>query len=232
VAVRISRFSLALPLAALVLSFAATATLLEEVSNHVGLAQLDRPTLTWMVAHRELVPTGLISVVSVVGDERVLSLVAAVSVLWLVWRRRRAEALIVGGPLAGAELVSVVLKHLVGRARPPARAVLGPVEHTLSFPSGHTIGIATFALALAYLCWRRRPTVRRAALGAGTALFAAAVMAFSRLYLADHWLTDVLASVTIASGVTAVTVLVDQWWHGRAGRSTTAGAGMAWARST
>lgn len=81
--------------------------------------------------------------------------------------------------------------------------MVGPVEHTPSFPSGHTIGTATFTLALAYLWWRARPSRKRAWVGLGVAAVLTAAMATSRLYLGDHWLTDVVASIVLSVGVMA-----------------------------
>jgi membrane-associated phospholipid phosphatase len=101
------------------------------------------------------------------------------------------------------------MKQAVNRARPPAALVLGPVGTNMSFPSGHTIGAAAFALALAYLWWRAQRGLLRAWLGLGIALAVTAAMAISRLYLADHWLTDVLASIVLAFGVMSGVVLLD-----------------------
>ena len=202
-----------LPVAVVLLAGLTTASLLDDVREGGDLAALDQPTLTWVLAHRLPVLTTLMTTVSLVGGEVVMSAIAAGTVAVLAWRRRYSQALVLGGALALAEGPSVVVKHVVGRSRPPASAVIGPVEHTLSFPSGHTIGTAAFALAVAYLWWRARPGLGRAVLGLAAAGVATALMAASRLYLADHWLTDVLASTALAAGVTAVVVLVDQRWR-------------------
>ncbi len=132
-----------------------------------------------------------------------------------MWRRRRVEAFLLAAALGGSEAISLIVKHLVGRARPPAVDVLGPVEHTLSFPSGHTIATAAFTLGLAYLWWRRSPSRVRAVVGTAVALVLTVLMATSRLYLGDHWLTDVVASTVLAIGAMSVVVLVDLWLRRR-----------------
>lgn len=192
-------------------SVLAVASLLDGIGEDGDLAVFDRPTLAWLVGHRDPVLTALMTAVSTVGGEVVLSVVAVLAVTALAWRRRFDEALLLGLALGAAETLSLVLKHVVGRSRPPVADVVGPVETTLSFPSGHTIGTATFALGLAYLWWRRSPGVRRALTGLAAAAAATGVMAVSRLYLGDHWLTDVLGSVALAGGVLALVVLVDLW---------------------
>ena len=196
-------------------SVAVVASLLDGIGENGDLSVLDRPTLSWLVGHRDPVLTAVMTAVSTVGGEVVLSIVAVLAVVALAWRRRFDEAVLLGLALGAAESLSLVLKHVVGRARPPAADVVGPVETTLSFPSGHTIGTATFALALAYLWWRRSPSARRALAGLAAAGGATAVMAGSRLYLGDHWLTDVLGSVALACGVLALVVLADLWWRRR-----------------
>lgn len=196
-------------------SMVAVAGLLDGIGEGGDLSALDRPTLAWLVGHRDAVLTGVANAVSTIGGEVVLSVIAVLAVAALAWRRRFAEALLLGFALGAAESIAFVLKHVVGRARPPAVDVVGPVETTLSFPSGHTIGTATFALALAYLFWRRSRSARRVLGGLGAAALATAVMAASRLYLGDHWLTDVLGSAALAVGVLALVVLVDLWLRRR-----------------
>jgi len=192
-------------------SAAVTAWLLDGVRESGDLSLWDGPTLSWLVGHRDSVATMAMTTVTAIGSDVVLSAIAALTVLLLAVRRRSVEAFLLAAALGSAEAISLVLKHAVGRVRPPADTVLGPVEHTLSFPSGHTIGMATFTLALAYLWWRARPSRKRAWVGWGVATVMTVWMAVSRLYLGDHWLTDVVASIVLSWGVMAAVVLVDMW---------------------
>jgi len=192
-------------------SAAVTAWLLDGVRESGDLSLWDGPALSWLVGHRDSVATMAMTTVTAIGSDVVLSAIAALTVLLLAVRRRSVEAFLLAAALGSAEAISLVLKHAVGRVRPPADTVLGPVEHTLSFPSGHTIGMATFTLALAYLWWRARPSRKRAWVGWGVATVMTVWMAVSRLYLGDHWLTDVVASIVLSWGVMAAVVLVDMW---------------------
>jgi len=192
-------------------SAAVTAWLLDGVRESGDLSLWDGPTLSWLVGHRDSVATMAMTTVTAIGSDVVLSAIAALTVLLLAVRRRSVEAFLLAAALGSAEAISLVLEHAVGRVRPPADTVLGPVEHTLSFPSGHTIGMATFTLALAYLWWRARPSRKRAWVGWGVATVMTVWMAVSRLYLGDHWLTDVVASIVLSWGVMAAVVLVDMW---------------------
>ena len=193
----------------LALSVATTAWLLDGVRSGRDLSLWDGPTLRWMVAHRDPVATTVLTDVSALGTDSILLIVAILAIVLFAVRRRWTEALLLAFALVSAETISRTMKQVVNRARPPAALVLGPVETNLSFPSGHTIGAAAFSLALAYLWWRARRGPFRAWLGLGIALILTVSMAISRLYLADHWLTDVLASTALAFGVIAVVAVLD-----------------------
>ena len=203
------RATILVALGAMAASVASVAGLIDGVRERADLSSLDVPTLSWLVTHRQPWATTALTGVTELGGELVLVVVSALALLVLLWRRRLVEALLLSVALGTAETASLLLKHLVARARPPAADVLGPVEHTLSFPSGHTLGAAALSLGLAYLWWRSRRTVPRAVVGLVAASTASLVMATSRLYLADHWLTDVLGSMAIAVGVMAAVVLLD-----------------------
>ena len=178
-ALRIARF--AGLVAMVLLSAAATGWILDGVREGGDLSLWDRPALRWLVGHREAGVMTALTAVTTVGGEVVLATVALVTVLLLAGRRHRVEEFLLAVTLGSAEARSLGLKHVVGRVRPLADVVVGPVEHTPSFPSGHTIGTATFTLALAYLWWRARPGRERAWVGLGVAAVLTAAMATSRL---------------------------------------------------
>jgi membrane-associated phospholipid phosphatase len=195
--------------AVLALSVAITTWLLECVRRGSGPSVWDGPTLRWMVAQREPGATTVLTAVSGFGTGVFYWTLALLAVVVLAVRRRWIDALLLAFALVSADTISRVMKQAVMRPRPPAELVLGPVERSFSFPSGHTIGAAAFALALAYLWWRARRGPFGAWLGLAIALAVTATMAISRLYLADHWLTDVLASTALGIGIMAVVALLD-----------------------
>jgi membrane-associated phospholipid phosphatase len=116
-----------------------------------------------------------------------------------------------------AEILLTVLKAWFHRGRPPDPLV--STNLSFSFPSGHAVaGAATaVALVLAFL-----PAGRERRHWEWIAVVFSFAMAFSRVYLNAHWLSDVVAGVLLGSGVAifwaaAVTEFRDMWWrrHGR-----------------
>jgi undecaprenyl-diphosphatase len=128
--------------------------------------------------------------------------------------------------MVAATLVSVTIKAVVARPRPPVDSMtVAGVETTYSFPSGHTIGTATFLLVLGYLAWVRHPAGRALVLWVLGVVAGVLVVALSRLYLGYHFVTDVVASVALAVAVLGGVVVVDRRRAVRAARRLAAEPG-------
>ena len=145
------------------------------------------------------------------GDAPFLTwpMLAVVATLAAIGRRRLA--LDAGIVFLAAPLVVTAPKLSVRRPRPTAPYAL---TDSFAFPSGHTLGGAVLLGALAVLVLVDRPDASRTtrALVHGTAAAGAVAIAASRVWLAAHWLSDVLASLCLALALVA-------WFAGRAGAS-------------
>lgn len=107
-------------------------------------------------------------------------------------------------PVRAARLVAVVglgvalstlVKHVVGRHRPP----FGLVRTAgTSFPSGHAMAATAAYGALTLVLARRASCRARVALVTGATVITAAV-AFSRLALGVHYLTDVVGGLLLGT---------------------------------
>jgi undecaprenyl-diphosphatase len=145
------------------------------------------PTLTrWM-----LLVTNLHSTVAV---SCYAGIVAAVLAWRRKWRRLATVFVCVGGGL----LLNVLMKLAFHRARPVLEDPLLTLS-SYSFPSGHVAGSTiAYGLLVAWVFGRtRRPLWRvLAVVGAAAAI---ALVAFTRMYLGVHYLSDVVAA--FAEGV-------------------------------
>jgi undecaprenyl-diphosphatase len=186
------------------LCLAAWAALLAMVLTGEGLTEDDGPVLGWLVGHRSAGWTAALEAVSSTAAAGSVVLLSAGAGLAISIRRRSWRPLAgVGLAGAGSGAVAEVLKAAVGRPRPATSLMLGVPETGAGFPSAHTLVTSALVAAAALVVWRTttRPAARTvAALAAGTIALA---MGASRLYLGDHWLTDVLASYALAGAVTA-----------------------------
>jgi membrane-associated phospholipid phosphatase len=173
----------------LLLALVGVGWLTNDVVDRDGLTAIDLPWHDWFVVHRTSALTSVMVVISFLGQTVVLAVLAAGAVEWLLIRRRYRHAVLVTVTTVGAAVLVPLLKHLVGRARPPAADRLA-VETSLSYPSGHSLGSAAVLGALAVVVTARRLYRVLAVVAAGLLVMAIGV---SRVYLGVHWPTDVLA---------------------------------------
>ena len=123
---------------------------------------VDREALAWVAEQRNLLLDILFAETTRIGSLSVLVPVAVVLVVILLWRGRYSDALLLGLGLGGAAIGSKLLKALIGRPRPTLYDSVIDLPGDGSFPSGHTIHAAAFALTLLCLArgpaWRHRPS--------------------------------------------------------------------------
>jgi undecaprenyl-diphosphatase len=135
-------------------------------------------------------------------------IVAAICLLLYLRGLRLAAPLAV---LAGVSHLAVRwLKESVHRLRPELGIVPdGPVDP--SFPSGHVTQYTVFLGLVAYLAWRRmRPGWARRAVIV-VCLVMVVLIGPSRVYLGEHWPSDVLAGYLLGGGLVLVIIAVSEW---------------------
>lgn len=172
----------------------------------------------WFAAHRWEGLTWAMARVTWLGSGAVVLPMAVTA--GLVWRSRRgtwwALTVLVIGYLGSAASYNLV-KYLVARARPAADLALGTASGA-SFPSGHAANAAAVFLGLAIVVRAARgrsPLATWAGAGAGALI---ALVAMSRVYLAVHWVTDVIAGAVLGSlwvmGLAMMIAGSEESWRG------------------
>ncbi len=167
------------------------------------LRAVDTEVHRWAASERSTGATAFFMIMTTIGTPVGLGVIVAIvcGVLLAGGRYRWFWYLLITS-LAGALMV-IRLKLYFARERPALAEALR-TAHGYSFPSGHAMGSTVVALALAYLVSRTQWTWKvRAALISALMTFIVSV-AFSRIYLGVHWISDVAAG--IAGGTLLVTV--------------------------
>ena len=149
----------------------------------------------WRGAHALAVPAVLVAAgVSNDVHGTVGILVLGALAAWVWQGRRRPDAcvrLLIGLP-AGM-LLNAVVKLLVDRVRPSWAVVDLPLS--ASFPSGHVAEATVFYGSLAIDAVRGKAKRLRQALCAGAAVGMIAIVAFSRIVVGVHFLSDCLGAL-------------------------------------
>jgi undecaprenyl-diphosphatase len=158
---------------------------------------LDAAAHSWMVQHQNGGARKFMETVSRFGDwpEHIAVGLVLLGIAW--WRgskrwMRIFAAMILACALAG--VAARVVKISTGRARPNVQSEAewnGPKlsPRYNAFPSGHTAASIAFFATLAFASWR---------IGLGF-LAIPLLIAFSRMYVAAHHLSDVMAAALIGA---------------------------------
>ena len=182
------------------------------VVTQADFTRFDQPILTFLISHRSPPETSIMETITrLLAPISFAFLVTAGCVAWYLRRRHIWRPLLLLAAMAVATLTSVVMKQFVARSRPPHELMVAPFELDYSFPSGHTIAIATFVFTLSYLLYSRRVAMYRVVAWLMSGGLLIAVVALSRLYLGYHWITDVTAAIGLALIIMAAVILVDTY---------------------
>jgi len=160
------------------------------LAAHQQFFAIDYGTRTWMRIVREETPHLPMALVTELGGFLGILLLIAAGVTVLLWRRQRRWAVALPALMAGAGALQALAKWSIGRARPD--------ESPWGFPSGHVLSLVVFFGLMVWLVATASGRRRRwRLLASALCVLTVAVVAFSRMYLDRHWLSDLAGGFTI-----------------------------------
>ena len=115
--------------------------------------------------------------------------------------------------------MTLAIKSLVGRSRPPLAEAVPPYESSASFPSGHALNaiVITGILVYSILLIVRTQRARWLTVIVGGAY--AIAIGLSRVYLGHHWLSDVVGAWLLGLAWLAVVIVAHRLVHAYAKRA-------------
>jgi membrane-associated phospholipid phosphatase len=165
------------------------------IRTNAHLLGIDNGVAKWGNRHATATSTHVLNDVTQLGSIYVIvGLCVVLAVAETLRQRNVWVPLFIVAVMGGEEILTLSVKQLAGRVRPtfnPAAATLGP-----SFPSGHSATAAAFYATAALLIARWRPRPARAVV-TGLAAGIAVGVAATRVLLDVHWLTDVVAGLSL-----------------------------------
>lgn len=184
--------------------------MLAGVLTHTGIASFDHSVENWVDARRSpIITPGMVVLALVFGPIVLPIMITVVTILWILLSRHIWRPIVLAVSMASGVATVETISHLVRRPRPPVNLMLLEQDHTFSFPSGHVLATSDFLLIGSYLLISRKPTRPRIIAASIIVPLVIISQIISRIYLGYHWLSDTLASVTIAIFITSLVILID-----------------------
>ena len=167
----------------------------DSIDTGTGFARWDQSVADWGPEHATDATATFMKWATNLGGTWVVAVVMTIVGI-IDWRRRRNATgvwflLTVG---VGVVLINNALKLWIMRERPPVDHLVSAAG--TSFPSGHSSSAAACWMAIAFIVGGWLPRRYRPWLAAG-AVAIACLVAASRTLLGVHWVTDVVAGLTV-----------------------------------
>ncbi len=173
---------------------------LEDVVNRDPLVRLDDAIFHVLQSLRTAPLDRVMVGITELGDWVVTTAVTLVTLFWLIWRRNRRTALYLCVAVLIPSAFSFLMKLTLRVTRP---IDLNSGWDFYSFPSGHVaVSTGLYGFLTVIITCEQRPLRRL-----GAIVFAAGFVlsiAFSRLYLGAHFLSDVLAGLFFSTAWVAL----------------------------
>lgn len=182
--------------------------IVEDYLDNDPIVRWDVELSRWLHIHSNGTLLAFFKTVTWAGNVAVLAVLVAVVTLLLIRIRRWNDAALVALSAAGIELLNAGLKLLFHRPRPELAYVH---LDTYSFPSGHAAGTTAIYGVVLFVAAARVASIRRRALVALAFVVLVALVGFSRLYLEVHYLSDVLAGVSLGAAWAAGSLFVYEY---------------------
>jgi len=163
------------------------------VASHDPIVIVDAEVAGWL--HRHASPPVTTAMLVITHANSTVAMTAWTAIFAAILARKKewywlmSVILAVGGGL----LLNLAIKAAYARERPHFEDPFLTLD-SFSFPSGHTAGATVFYGVLAAFMVSRSYGPRRRAAWVAAAGLAVALVAFSRIYLGAHYLSDVLAA--------------------------------------
>ena len=165
----------------------------DEVLDKEAFA-FDKVILLWVHSFANPTLDRLMHTITRLNDPDLVSVIAGVALILLIWKKCYPEAKIFVVDCAGGVILSYGLKSVFGKTRPDLwQSAIQEVS--FSYPSGHALGSTVLYGFLAYLFATRFPQF--AWLIYLVVVLLIGVIGLSRLYLGVHWPTDIIGGYGI-----------------------------------
>ncbi|RZQ59034.1 phosphatase PAP2 family protein [Weissella paramesenteroides] len=141
--------------------------------------------------------TAIFNIVTFLGSPLTVIILTALLCVWLFFKKQVITSLWLGGIQLAGSAITEIVKQVVARPRPINQLV---PDTGFSFPSGHTFCTTILVLSVLSLLLLKIHDEENKLVVRLIGIVWIGFVAVSRVYLRDHFGSDVLASVILATG--------------------------------
>ena len=192
-----------------IIAFVVVAMLARQVTPGTAIAEFDEKVANAL--NRSTTPGWhqTFRLVTLMGTGWALGIASGIVGVVLLLRRRFTLAIGWAVAQGGAVVLVKVIKAMVERTRPSV-ADATFYAHGWSFPSGHVVRTFAFCAMAAYLVFRLTRSWPATLVAAAAGVVCSLIMAFSRVYLGAHFVSDVVAGIIVGTAWVAVCIAVTE----------------------
>lgn len=185
--------------AVIVTAVLASASLIIRAASGDAVSNMDLSVFNLMREMRNAPADEIMIILTMLGDGLVMTALSVAIVVWLLWRKSYRAALAATIAIVAGKLFVPIMKYGIQRPRPVS---LYDGAEFFSFPSGHATMAAVIFGILAVLVSHSMGRWGRALVYSICGSVVVAI-AYSRVYLGAHWLSDVLAGLLFGTVIVA-----------------------------
>ncbi|MBR9702102.1 phosphatase PAP2 family protein [Candidatus Pacearchaeota archaeon] len=161
---------------------------------------IDSATNVLMQSIENSVLTSFSKIIAIITDPLILLITSLIIAAILYLKKRNKQATLLATTTIATAILIKLSKQIIQRARPLNALVQ---EISSAFPSGHTTMAVVFFGLIAYLF-----ITKKQKLAAIITTLIILLIAFTRIYLRVHWLTDVIAGVILGTIILAISITI------------------------
>jgi len=167
-------------------------TIQDALTDKVFLLELDLFTNSYFLMNAKEPWITIMNVITNVLSPGYITLIGLIGLAVFYHYKKYTFGIITAVSLGGGYIFTFIIKNIVMRLRPEDAFIL---QGGYSFPSGHAVAATIFSTLLIYIFITKIKylVLREILIFASVSI--ALIVAFSRVYLGVHWVSDVLAGI-------------------------------------
>lgn len=176
----------------------------DALKDRAYMAELDVWVNLFFNSHVSAKGLSIMTILTDILSPTVLSILIMIGIVYFLIKKQWRYATISFLSISGGLAITAFVKEIVLRPRPEFAII---TETDFSFPSGHSVAVAIFFTLLVYFFARKIKHLVWRELFITASVLLVVLAAVCRLYLGVHWLSDVVAGISLGLFWTTLVVL-------------------------